>query len=114
MIADAPAVPDEWHPWGTQPQGVRIPMEADVEGPVGGVRHERTAERATSRNGYRDRTLDTRLHPSRHDPPQAAPPRPKPLTITQDFSERLLQITHVIIVIVIPSYHIMPSAGFSQ
>jgi hypothetical protein len=85
-----------------------------VEGLVGAVRPERTAERATSRNGYRDRTLDTRLHPSRHDPPQAAPPRPKPLTVTQDFSERHLRIAHVTIVIIIPSYHIMPSTAFSQ
>ncbi len=36
-------------------------METDVEGLIGAGRHERTAERATCRNGYRDRTLDTRL-----------------------------------------------------
>src|SRR3954449_11159414 len=36
-------------------------MEADVEGLVGAARHERTAERQTYRNGYRDRALDTRL-----------------------------------------------------
>ena len=36
--------------------------EADVEGVIGGAaRHERTAERRTCRNGYRDRALDTRL-----------------------------------------------------
>jgi putative transposase len=36
-------------------------MEADVEGLIGAARHERTAERQTYRNGYRDRALDTRL-----------------------------------------------------
>ena len=36
-------------------------MEADVEGMIGAGRHERTLERATYRNGYRDRSLDTRL-----------------------------------------------------
>jgi putative transposase len=39
---------------------VQLLMEADVEGLIGAGRHERTAERATYRNGYRDRTLDTR------------------------------------------------------
>jgi len=36
-------------------------MEADVDGQIGAGRHERTAERRTCRNGYRDRDLDTRL-----------------------------------------------------
>ena len=36
-------------------------MEADVEGLIGAGRHERSPERLTWRNGYRDRTLDTRL-----------------------------------------------------
>ncbi|HTX52291.1 MAG TPA: IS256 family transposase [Candidatus Baltobacteraceae bacterium] len=36
-------------------------MEADVDGRIGAARHERTDERTTYRNGYRDRTLDTRL-----------------------------------------------------
>jgi transposase-like protein len=40
---------------------VQLLMEADVEGLVGAGRHERTAERLNYRNGYRDRTLDTRL-----------------------------------------------------
>ena len=40
---------------------VQLLMESDVEGIIGAGRHERTAERATYRNGYRDRTLDTRL-----------------------------------------------------
>src|SRR6478735_2951545 len=36
-------------------------MEADVEGLIGAGRHERTGERLNYRNGFRDRTLDTRL-----------------------------------------------------
>jgi len=36
-------------------------MEADVDGQIGAGRHERTAERRTCRNGYRDRDFDTRL-----------------------------------------------------
>jgi putative transposase len=36
-------------------------METDVEGQIGAARHERSIERLTYRNGYRDRTLDTRL-----------------------------------------------------
>ena len=32
-----------------------------MEGLVGAGRHERSAERTTWRNGYRDRTLETRL-----------------------------------------------------
>src|ERR1700709_2349123 len=36
-------------------------MEADVDGLIGAGRHERSVERTTYRNGYRDRTLDTRL-----------------------------------------------------
>lgn len=40
---------------------LQLLMEADVEGVIGAARHERTAERATYRNGYRERALDTRL-----------------------------------------------------
>jgi putative transposase len=40
---------------------LQILMEADVEGVVGAARYERSGERATYRNGYRERTLDTRL-----------------------------------------------------
>jgi putative transposase len=40
---------------------LQILMEADVDGLVGAARYERNSERATWRNGYRDRTLDTRL-----------------------------------------------------
>ena len=36
-------------------------MEADVEGLIGAGRYERSGERSTWRNGYRDRVLDTRL-----------------------------------------------------
>ncbi len=40
---------------------LQILMEADVEGMIGASRYERSGERATYRNGYRDRALDTRL-----------------------------------------------------
>ena len=40
---------------------VQLLMEADVEGMIGAARHERTLKRATYGNGYRDRSLDTRL-----------------------------------------------------
>ena len=40
---------------------VQLLMETDVEGVIGAGRHERSADRATYRNGYRDRALDTRL-----------------------------------------------------
>src|ERR671913_2078885 len=40
---------------------LQLLMEADVDGLIGAARHERTAERQTYRNGYRDRALDTRL-----------------------------------------------------
>ena len=36
-------------------------METDVEGLIGVGRHERSPDRLNYRNGYRDRTLDTRL-----------------------------------------------------
>jgi putative transposase len=36
-------------------------MEADVEGLIGAGRHERSGDRTTWRNGYRERALDTRL-----------------------------------------------------
>jgi transposase-like protein len=39
---------------------LQILMEADIEG-IGAGRYERSGERSTWRNGYRDRTLDTRL-----------------------------------------------------
>src|SRR3712207_3765178 len=38
-------------------------MEADVEGLIGAGRHERTGERLNWRNGFRDRSFDTRLGP---------------------------------------------------
>ena len=40
---------------------VQLLMETDVEGVIGAARHERSGERTTYRNGYRDRALDTRL-----------------------------------------------------
>ena len=40
---------------------VQLLMETDVEGLIGAGRHERSGERTTYRNGYRDRVLDTRL-----------------------------------------------------
>jgi putative transposase len=40
---------------------VQLLMETDVDGVIGAGRHERTGDRTTYRNGYRDRTLDTRL-----------------------------------------------------
>jgi hypothetical protein len=42
---------------------LQILMEADVEGVIGAGRYERSGERTTWRNGYRKRTLDTRLGP---------------------------------------------------
>jgi putative transposase len=40
---------------------LQLLMEADAEGLIGAGRHERSPERLNYRNGYRDRTLDTRL-----------------------------------------------------
>src|SRR5438067_901001 len=40
---------------------LQLLMENDVEGLIGAGRYERSGERTTWRNGYRDRTLDTRL-----------------------------------------------------
>src|SRR4051794_18937476 len=40
---------------------LQLLMEADVEGLIGAGRHERSPERLTWRNGYRDRAFDTRL-----------------------------------------------------
>src|SRR3954454_4158072 len=40
---------------------LQILMEADVDGLIGAGRYERSGERSTYRNGYRERTLDTRL-----------------------------------------------------
>src|SRR6476660_3644318 len=42
---------------------LQILMESDVEGLIGAGRHERSGDRLNYRNGYRDRTLDTRLGP---------------------------------------------------
>lgn len=40
---------------------LQLLMEADVDGLIGASRHERSAERISYRNGYRDRSLDTRV-----------------------------------------------------
>ena len=40
---------------------LQLLMEADVDGLIGACRHERSAERVSYRNGYRDRSLDTRV-----------------------------------------------------
>jgi hypothetical protein len=40
---------------------LQILMEADAEGLVGAGRHERSADRLNYRNGYRERSLDTRF-----------------------------------------------------
>jgi transposase-like protein len=40
---------------------LQLLMEADVEGRIGAARHERSGERLTYRNGFRDRSLNTRL-----------------------------------------------------
>ena len=40
---------------------LQLLMETDVEGLIGAGRYERSGERTTWRNGYRDRTFDTRL-----------------------------------------------------
>ena len=40
---------------------LQLLMEADVAGVIGAGRYERSGERMTWRNGYRDRALDTRL-----------------------------------------------------
>ena len=40
---------------------LQILMEADVAGLIGAGRHERTGDRLNYRNGYRERSLDTRL-----------------------------------------------------
>ena len=43
---------------------VQLLMETDVEGQIGAGRHERTVERATYRNGYRDRAGECLPRPS--------------------------------------------------
>jgi transposase-like protein len=40
---------------------LQLLMEADAEGLIGAGRHERSPDRQTYRNGYRERALDTRL-----------------------------------------------------
>jgi putative transposase len=40
---------------------LQLLMETDVEGVIGAGRYERSGERTPWRNGYRERTFDTRL-----------------------------------------------------
>lgn len=40
---------------------LQLLMEADVDGLIGASRHERPPERQNWRNGYRERTPDSRL-----------------------------------------------------
>ena len=40
---------------------LQLIMETDVDGLIGAGRHERSGDRTTWRNGYRERALDTRL-----------------------------------------------------
>jgi putative transposase len=40
---------------------LQLIMETDVEGIMGAGRHERSGDRVTWRNGYRERALNTRL-----------------------------------------------------
>ena len=42
---------------------LQLLMEADVDGVIGAGRFERSAERQTWRNGYRDRDWETRAGP---------------------------------------------------
>ena len=39
---------------------LQVMMESDVDGLIGAGRHERSGQRTTWRNGYRDRSLDIR------------------------------------------------------
>src|SRR3982750_4286047 len=50
---------------------LQLLMESDVEGLIGAGRYERSAERLTYRNGYRERALDTRLGTLQLRHPQA-------------------------------------------
>ncbi len=47
-------------------------MEAEVAEQIGAVRHEKSAERVTHRNGYRERTWQTRAGDDRARHPAAA------------------------------------------
>jgi hypothetical protein len=48
--------------WKSTAEAVlKLMMESDVDGLIGAGRHERAEQRTTWRNGYRDRSLDTRL-----------------------------------------------------
>jgi transposase-like protein len=58
---------------------LQLLMETDVEGLIGAGRYERSGERITCRNGYRDRTLDPewlRMEYERGLEPQKSPAGP--------------------------------------
>ena len=44
---------------------LQLIMETDVEGIIGAGRHERSGERTTWRNGYRERALDVSVRADR-------------------------------------------------
>ena len=52
---------------------LQILMEADVDGLIGAGCYERSGERSTYRNGYRERSLDTRLGSLNLKIPSCAP-----------------------------------------
>ena len=53
---------------------LQLLMESDVEGQIGAGRYERSGERITWRNGYRDRTPDARLCGACRSAPSRSPP----------------------------------------
>src|SRR5207244_11764934 len=69
---------------------LQLLMESDVEGLIGAGRYERSGERTTWRNGYRDRTLDTRLGALQLRMPnlrQSLPSRKRGAAISRRFSK---------------------------
>ena len=69
---------------------LQLLMESDVEGLIGAGRYERSGERSTWRNGYRDRTLDTRLGSLQLRIPklrQSLPPRRRRAVTSRRFSK---------------------------
>jgi putative transposase len=69
---------------------LQLLMETDVEGLIGAGRYERSGERTTWRNGYRDRSLDTRLGSLQRRIPklrQSLPSRKRGAAISRRFSK---------------------------
>lgn len=50
---------------------LQIIMKADVDGLIGAGQHERSGDRTTWRNGYRERALDTPAGHAQPEDPQA-------------------------------------------